>query len=125
MSKCGVLVLCCACVAILCYVSGCQTTVGHMVPNSQFAYPNSNVKMLGPVKAEITKTSWLIAPDLKIADLRKCYNDAMSKASGANILVNYRESTTLTIYPIIFVSSVKYTLEGDAAQMDVGKQQLK
>jgi hypothetical protein len=109
---------------LLLIASGCSVTNGHLVPNSQFAYPNSNVKTLGPVDAEVKKTSWLVQPRLKLEDIRSCYNTALSKAPGANILVNYKEDTTYTQYPFA-IFSVRYQLRGEAAEMTVGKQELR
>lgn len=104
--------------------AGCTATHGHLVPASQFAYPNSNIKALGPTRAEIKKTTWLIQPRLKLAEIKKCYNDALAKVEGANILINYKEDTVFTQYPFS-IYSVKYTLDGEAAIQTVGQQDLK
>lgn len=109
----------CLAVVVLAATTGCSTTFGHFVPNSQFAYPNSNIKSLGPVKAEVEHYS----KSLTLEDIKKCYNDALAKAPGANILINYREDTTYTSLPIGY--KVKYVLEGEAAQQTIGQQHLK
>ena len=73
-------------------MTGCSVTTGHYVPNSQFAYPNSNIKPLGTVQAKITKTG--NPPNITFEEIRKVYEDALSQAQGANILINVKEDTT-------------------------------
>ncbi|MFA5865994.1 MAG: hypothetical protein WC975_15075 [Phycisphaerae bacterium] len=123
-----ILLGCCGLSLWLC--GGCSYTVtyGHFVPNSQFAYPNSNIKPLGPVRAEIKKKVFEGSPSLSIEEIKKCYNDALSQASGANLLINYREDTTLTHTTVPYVGTfteVKYVLEGEAAQQTIGQKHLK
>ena len=106
-------------VVALAATTGCSTTFGHFVPNSQFAYPNSNIKSLGPVRAEVT----CFGRAFTVEEIRKCYNDALAQAPGANILINYREDTTYTSLPVSY--KVKYVVEGEAAQQTIGQQHLK
>ncbi len=54
---------------VLVGATGCSYTAGNFNPNSQFAYPNSNIETLGPVQAEVHKTTWLVAPTLKLDDI--------------------------------------------------------
>lgn len=115
---------CTLALALLCCSAGCSVTTGHFVPNSQFAYPNSNIKSLGTVHSEMAKTTWIVAPELKLEDLKKCYSDALSQAAGANILINYREDTTFTAWPLYFYT-VKYVIEGEAARQEIGEQHLR
>ena len=110
--------------ALMCSGSGCSTTHGHLVPSSQFAYPNSNIKTLGPTSAEVKKFGWIIPPRLKMAEIKKCYNDALGKVSGANILINYKEDTTHTEYPL-GIYTLQYSLRGEAANMTIGQQEIK
>jgi hypothetical protein len=100
--------------------------MGRVVTNSQFAYPNSNVKALGPVRAEVTKSGWFSPPPLEMKDVKAAYNRALSQVEGANLLINYKEDTTVTYYPIAYFwyFTVKYEIEGQAARMTVGKQEL-
>jgi len=102
---------------------GCTTTVGRYVPNSQFVYPNSNVQILGPVKAEYSKTSFLVMPQLNPDDIRATYQKALSQVQGANVLVNFKEDTAFT--SVLMFNTIHYTLEGQAAKMEVGKKELK
>lgn len=104
--------------------AGCSTmTLGNYVPNSQFSYPNSNVKPLGPTSATISKTKFFLAPELTPDDIRAVYNEALGKVDGANILVNFKQDTTYT--SICLFNTIEYRLEGEAAKMDVGQQSLK
>ncbi len=105
----------------------CSSTGGAFVPHSQFVYPNSNVKVLGQAKAEISKTGVFMPPNLTIEDLRKVYQQALSQVSGANVLVNYKEDTHFSYIPLpIFpIYTIRYTIEGDAARMEAGKQELR
>ncbi len=104
--------------------AGCSSTYGRFVPHSEFAYPNSNVAALGPVSAEVSKTVWFGSPELGIEDVKGCYQEALGKAEGANILINYHEDTTFVTYPPFPVSTLIYRLSGEAARMTVGRQYL-
>ena len=105
---------------------GCSTRIGRYVPNAQFAYPNSNITTLGPTKGAASRWSILFAPKLSVKDIRAAHNEALSAAAGANILINFKEDTTFTTIPIplLPVYIVTYSVEGEAAQMDIGKQEL-
>lgn len=103
--------------------TGCTMEVGRYVPNSQFAYPNSNVEVLGPVSGKVSRTSVLFSPSLSLEDIKGAYNEALSQAEGANILLNYTEDTAYTNW-VIPVYTVEYRIEGQAARMEVGRQEL-
>jgi hypothetical protein len=105
--------------------TGCTYRAGHFNPNTQFAYPNSNIKTLGPVKAEVKKTTWIVRPELKLDDIKGCYNEALAQASGANILVNYSEDTYFTAVPFLSIFTVRYVIQGEAAAMTIGQQELR
>jgi hypothetical protein len=105
--------------------SGCTFQYGHMQPNSQFAYANSNVKALGPVHAETKKSGWFAPPSLNVDDIKGVYNKALSQVEGANILINFKEDTYFTSYSPLPLYQIKYVLDGEAAKMTVGTQELK
>ena len=102
---------------------GCSTTIGDFHAKSRYVYPNSNVTVLGPVKGEVSRTWFLITPRLTVAHMEKAYNDALSQTPGANLIVTMKEDTTFTTF--LFINSITYKIEGEAARMDVGSQQLK
>ena len=104
---------------------GCSVTSGGLGIKSQFVYPNSNVTALGPAKAEWSKTGFFMAPNMTINDIRGTYNKALSQVSGANVLVNYKEDTTVTLFPLFPIYTIRYVIEGEAAHMEVGKKVLK
>jgi hypothetical protein len=110
-------------------IAGCgmQTEMGTLTTHSNFVYPNSNVRVLGPAYAEVTKTSRQGMPILEYADLKKAYNQALASQPGANLLINYSQDTRITINSIPFFSksTVTYELRGDAAKMVVGEQTLR
>lgn len=105
-------------------IQGCTMSSGALQPNTQFVYPNSNVRILGPVKADISKWSFLgIGGFFEAEDIRNAYQQALSQQSGANVLVNFKEDTDFTTFILLVRSS--YHIAGDAASMEVGKQILK
>ena len=105
-------------------MQGCTMSTGGLQPNTQFVYPNSNVRILGPVKADISKVTFLgIGGFFDAKDIRDTYQKALSQQNGANVLVNFKEDTDFTSF-VIFVKST-YHIAGDAASMEVGNQILK
>ena len=104
---------------------GCTTKFGEYHPNSHFIEPNSNVTTLGTVRASTSKTRFFLAPDLSSDDVKETYRKALSGVSGANALINVKEDTTVTLIPFVFMTTVEYTLEGEAVKVEVGKQELK
>jgi hypothetical protein len=106
-------------------LAACTTTSGGFRPNTQFVYPNSNVKILGPTSAELSKWGVLFfVPSFSPNEIYGVYDQALKKHAGADILVNFDEGVTTTSY-LGFVTTLKYVISGDAAQMEVGKQQLR
>jgi hypothetical protein len=103
---------------------GCITKYGEYHPNTHFIEPNSNVTSLGPVKASKSETRFFLAPDFSSEDVKETYRKALSGASGANAVINIKEDTTVTFIPFV-LTTVDYTLEGDAVKVEVGKQELK
>ena len=104
--------------------AGCfSQKLGGIVPTSQFVYPNSNVTPLGPTQSSKTKFCILIPPGWSIKDTRQVYNGALSKVPGANVLIDYKEDTTVSTYFFLF-HTITYNLDGTAAKMEVGKQDI-
>ena len=108
----------------MCFSVACTTSFGAQQPNTQFVYPNSNVKILGPAQASITKQGLLGFNVLPTGDeVRAVYDQALSQQDGANVLVNFSEDTDFTTF--LFWATSTYTIKGDAAKMEVGKQYLR
>lgn len=106
-------------------LSGCTYRYGRLQPNSQFPYANSNVTPLGHVHAEVKTSSWFVYPKLGVDDIKGTYNDALRQQAGANILINFKEDTYTTSFAIIPYYQIRYVIDGEAARMDVGRQELK
>src|SRR6266702_3164515 len=104
----------------LCVSSGC--TVGYFYrlgPQSHFAYPNSNVKALGPVKLK-TQTKASVMPQVTTGDNDEMvYNKAIAQVAGANILLDYVRVSTVYKWPGLPIFWTEEELEGTAAQMEV------
>ena len=111
---------------VLC-LAGCSfVTDGRFVTHSQFVYPNSNVKVLGPVVARKFKVTPFVPLQINMKDMTRAYNNALSKQAGANLLVNFTEDTSIIMICAVFlpIYIVIYELKGDAAKMEVGEQEL-
>lgn len=110
--------------AIIC--TGC--TVGEYYrigAQSHFAYPNSNVKALGPVCVKSTRFN-MFGPSMMNSEADvKLYDKAISQVQGANILIDYIRVTTLKAAPVIGVHWTEESIEGTAARMEVGQQEIK
>jgi hypothetical protein len=108
---------------------GCKTLMGvHAMqsPQSHFAYPNSDVKDLGPVKAKITGPASLDFQQFTAEDDLNLYNTALAQVEGANIILDYYKiirwySILVWPYPPIFKFQAEMELEGRAAKMDIGE----
>ena len=104
-------------------VTGCSMKFGSLEPNTQFVYPNSNVHVLGPVSASMTKLGILgIGGFFSGDEIRSVYREALAQRAGANVIVNFNQDTVSTMWMIVTVNT--YTISGDAASMEVGKQRL-
>ncbi len=92
-------------------------------PQTHFSFPNANVTPLNKVTGDATKVKLLMPPFINSELVNQAYNDALSKASGADGLINvdiYQKQTSLYIIHIM-----KYYVEGTAVKQEIGKQVLK
>ncbi len=103
-------------------LSSCAVRVGSVIPNSHYVYPNSNVTPLGHTYSEIKKTGVIIPPAFKARDVDQLYNTALSRHSGADVIIDYSVDTKITSFFIFHF--LKTTLVGTAAKMEVGKQDI-
>ncbi len=109
--------------ALIATLSGCSMTSGSYGINSHFAYPNSNIAPLGHVKASASKIGIIIPPDFDGEDVILLTQEAIRQQSGADLLINYNLDTKVTSFP--FISKMEITIEGTAAKMEAGTQELK
>lgn len=107
-------------------VSGCTTTMGSFNPSTHFTYPNSNVVPLGYVSASVKDQGIIFPPAVDKEKIVKLMESAMVQKPGADMIINYKIDTTYTQIPIpifnIYFQTIK--LEGTAAKMTIGKQEL-
>lgn len=94
-------------------------------PNSHFAYPNSNIKALGPVKGESSTVSLMMPTVLTGSMMEEAYRSALS-SSGGDMIIDAIEVSTVRLIPIPYISVYysTFTVEGTAAKMELGVQKL-
>jgi hypothetical protein len=102
---------------------GCTMNMGNYGTNSHFAYPNSNVTPLGQVKATTSKIGFIIPPSYDDGEIITLTQDAIAQQQGADLLLNFTLDTKMTIFPFIYKMDI--TIDGTAAKLDVGTQELK
>lgn len=112
--------------ATMILASGCSFKAGGTGAQTHFSFPNSNVEALGHVKAKKTRWSIIIPPTITNEDTIAVLNDALSQQAGSDLIINYKADTKMTTIPIPLLSPawVTYSLEGTAAKMDIGEQEL-
>lgn len=103
---------------------GCTMKIGQFVPNSHFAFPNSNVKPLGHVSAEVSKVRVFVAAMVDKKMIDEVMNKAL-KQKGGDLLINYKNTTSVTFFPIVPIFVTKVRVEGTACEMTIGRQYLK
>lgn len=107
-----------------CLVTGCSFTGGALEPHTQFIYPNSNVTILGPVSSSRTKNGFLgLSPFFNASEVFEIYREALSQQAGANVIVNLEETSTVVTFP--FYVTYTYSISGQGARMEVGRQELR
>jgi len=103
-------------------IAGCYSKFGSLEPNSHFAYPNSNVKAIGPVQASDWKLGFIFGRSIDKPFVMKVYNEAL-RTSGGDLIIDAKfDTSTLMLWPF---SVTTLTLDGTAATMVIGKQELK
>lgn len=110
------------------FLAGCAVGgSARLNPNSHFAFPNSNVKPIGPVVGS-SSTFSIIMPTMITGELMEsAYKDALSK-SGGDMIIDAVETSTTRMIPTPFYITFYFTsfdVEGTAAKMELGKQILK
>lgn len=103
-------------------LTGCYSKMGGFEPNSHFAYPNSNVKALGPVEASDYKLGFIFGRSVDSKFITGIYNEALKKSGGDLIIDSKVDISTFMLWPF---SVMTLTVDGTAATMALGKQELK
>ncbi len=106
-------------------LSGCTITQGFFALNSDYAYPNSNITPLKRVSATMAKTSFFPPPNLTPQDVEQLIEQALSQTADADLMIDYTTHTAITYYLIPIYWKMTVTIEGIAAKMVVGEQELK
>jgi hypothetical protein len=92
--------------------------------NSKFVYPNSNVEPLGYVSASESWSAFLFPQRLDASDINGVVNQAL-RQKGGDLLINYKMTVSVTTFPIIPIYVTDLTVEGTAAKMTIGRQEIK
>lgn len=103
-------------------LTGCSTTAGSYQLSSEFVYPNSNVTPLNNVQVSEKKFGILIPPSFSEARMDQLLNRAVSSVNDADLLIDYMVNTKITSLWIFH--NTRVTIQGTAASMEVGKQDL-
>ena len=104
-------------------LTACTTVSYDLHPKSHFDYPNSNIKPLGQASGEASQISLFLPPSLSGELERQAVQAALSTKPGADILINYTAETKITALAFIYILAHK--VQGTAASMSVGVQDLK
>jgi hypothetical protein len=111
------------------FVAGCTgPSIWEPMPQSNFAYPNSNVTQLDHVKASVSRTYLLPFQNVNFMDAtqkQEAYNAALQR-SGGDLIIDGNYTVRSKIVPLFIVTSitVEGTVEGTAAKMVVGSRNL-
>lgn len=108
--------------------SGCTQTyyIGRF-PQSHFTYPNANVTPMTKVNGRsTTKFKLFVPPSVTSNVVSEAYSDALSKAQGADLLINVDAYHKVTQVPIPFITLFfsKYIVDATSAKQEIGKQAL-
>lgn len=121
LNRCGALL---AALSVV-FVSGCTMKMGLRNTNTKFVYPNSNVSPLGNVKAASpSRFSVFSAAMFDAKEINETVEKALAQ-KGGDILVNSKIVYKVTLIPLFLPMMISsYEIEGMAAKMVVGKQEL-
>lgn len=103
---------------------GCSMKFGMFLPNTRYAYPNSNVEALGHVEGTSQRMGFLGAPPIDKEMLDEAVNNAL-KQKGGDMLINIKMQAETLMIPPIPVGWTTLKVSGTAAKMTIGKQELK
>ena len=105
--------------------SGCTIKMAVRSTSTKFVYPNSNVSPLGRVKAKSAQSVSIFVPKFFDAKQIDELTATALQQKGGDILINPKIVVKTVLIPImlpIMISSME--IEGTAAKMVIGKQEL-
>jgi hypothetical protein len=103
-------------------IGGCFVTSSTRALSSNFAFPNSDLVPIGPVSAETTHWSFIMAPSLDKPEFDELVQDALREKSGGT-LVDYviEVDTFYPLLPLVYYST--FTINGTAVRVtQIGRQ---
>lgn len=106
-------------------LSGCTVGNSAQSPQSHFAFPNSNVIPIGESQGSHSKLCGLLIFNFGSpsgADQDIATKEALEKAKG-DILINVRTDSNTFFFPGLFTVCTT-SVQGTAAKMEIGRQQL-
>jgi hypothetical protein len=105
--------------------AGCTVGAGVVLrPQSHFSYPNSNVLPLGRVQGEGSLTNFGSATIFD-ADLEQDIVQRAIAQKGGDLMIDYVLTIQVTTIPLIPIYTTTYRIDGTAAKMTIGKQDLR
>lgn len=113
-------------ILVLMTVSGCTVmSSGRMKPNSHFAYPNSNVTPIGPANGKTSTISLMAPTPITGALMEEAYKQALAKSGGDMIIDAVEVSNVRLIWLYVSIFYTTFEVDGTAAKMELGQQNLK
>ncbi len=103
-------------------LAGCTTSFGAYGIQSRYIEPNSNVRPTGPAYAEMSHTTFIIAPTISREDLIQTYEEAVASVPGSDALIDYIVDYDITTF--LGFTTVKLKLSGTAVEVEGGLQPL-
>lgn len=103
---------------------GCTRSSGFYFNNSKFVYPNSNIEPLGHVSVSESWDGLFFPPRLGAEEINSVVNAAL-RQKGGDLLINYKMTVSVTTFPIIPIYITELIVEGTAAKMTIGRQEIK
>ena len=103
---------------------GCTHKSGLFLRNSKFVYPNSNVEPIGHVFASESWATLFFPQRIGLDEINDVVNTAL-RGKGGNLLINYKMTVAVTGFPIIPLYITELTVDGTAAKMTIGRQELR
>lgn len=117
---------CCCLLSLLIFSACVIASTADFVPQTHFDFPNSNVKPIGPAKGKATNFR-IFVPSNVDSDLEEnAYRSALQQTGGDMLIDVYKTSSTRMLN-LLYLTFYWTTLEveGIAANMEIGKQELK
>jgi hypothetical protein len=108
-------------------LAGCSVVQSsNLLPNSKFAYPNSNVTAVGPTSATQSDICMILLPlpSYSSGSVMLKLAEQAARQKGGDLLIDAVVTTSVHMY-LGLVSVCEVDVAGTAAKMTVGMQQLK